>query len=264
MKKFIVVIFSFLLFFFAEITDAQTLTPVQDKANNGQLKRMVYIQWDDWQPTPAVNWLGIPKNFAGYVYWRILHRSYWKGEDSRPIRADGPYVENYASLFAQEMQDKKISDATQAIMKTNTATYLNMSGGSLDIPYKLFFKDKFSSIFNDISEQLSIIQQHYPSVFNDMVVTENFQGFLEYLDITQDRIENIHQSFLDKGKRITTYLEILRELEYKKNTITKYISQYTFIATLPKQSEINTLGNGAIPPNNDAEIVKKILQTHKF
>jgi hypothetical protein len=128
----------------------------------------------------------------------------------------------------------------------------------------LFFKDKFNSIFNSIAEQLSIIQQHYPSVFNEMVVTENFQEFLEYLDITQDRIENIHQSFLDKGKRITTYLEILRDLEYKKNVITKYISQYTFIATLPKQKEINAAGNQAIPPNNDAQIIRKILQTHKF
>lgn len=264
MKKLLKILFSFLLFFIAIATTAQTLTPVVDNANNGQLKRMVYIQWDDWQPTPAVNWLGIPKNLAGYVYWRILHRSYWRGEDSRPIRANGPYVENYASLLAQEMQDKKISDTTQAIMETNTATYLNMSGGSFDIPYNLFFKDKFNSIFNGIAEQLSIIQQHYPAVFNEMVVTENFQGFLEYLDITQDRIENIHTSFLDKGKRMTTYLEILKELEYKKNVITKYISQYTFIATLPKQSEIKAVGSQAIPPNNDAEIVKKILQTHKF
>jgi hypothetical protein len=263
-KKNIVVLFSFLLFFISININAQTLTPVQDNANNGQLKRMVHIQWDDWQPTPAVNWLGIPKNLEGYIYWRILHRSYWKGEDSRPIRADGPYVENYASLFAQEMQDKNISDTTQAIMETNAATYLNMSGGSLDIPYNIFFKDKFNGIFNGIAEQLNIIQQRYPSVFNEMVITESFQNFLEYLDIVQDRIENIHQSFLDKGKRITTYLEILRELEYKKNVITKYISQFTFIATLPKQKEINAVGNQAIPPNNDAQIVQKILQTHKF
>lgn len=264
MKKFIAVLFSFLIFFIAETTEAQSLTPVVDNANNGQLKRMVSIQWNDWQPTPDVNWLGIPKNLAGYIYWRILHRSYWRGEDSRPIRADGPFLQNYTSLFAQEMQDKKISDTTQAIMETNAATYLNMSGGSLDIPYTLFFRDKFNLVFNSIAEQLSIIQQHYPSVFNEMVVTENFQEFLEYLDIAQDRIENIHQSFLDKGKRITTYLEILRELEYKKNVITKYISQYTFIATLPKQKEINAVGSQAIPPNNDAQIVRKILQTHKF
>jgi hypothetical protein len=264
MKKLSATLCTLTLSFISALLFAQAVTTVQDKANNGQLKRMVNIQWDDWQPTPDVNWLGIPKNFAGYVYWRILHRSYWKGEDQRPIRSDGPYIENYAALLAQENRDKKISDTTEAIMKTHAVTYLNMSGGSLDIAYNLFFKEKFNTIFNSIAEQLNIVELKYPASFNEMVVTENFKGFLEYLDITQNRIENINNAFLDKGKRITTYLEILRELEYKKNVITKYVSQYTLIGSLPKQSEINAIGNHAIAPNNDAEIVKKILQTYKF
>ncbi len=264
MKKITAILFSNLIFFWGESAWSQTLTPVVDRANNGQLKRMVYEQWDDWQPTPDVNWLGIPKDPAGYIYWRILHRSYWNGADRRPMRAGGPYMENYASLVAQELEDKKISETAQAIMETHTATYLNNSGGSLDIPYNLFFKNKYITIFDGITAQLSLIQQHYPAVFNEMWASDNFQEFLEYLTITQDRIENIHQSFLDKGKRITAYLSLLKELEYKKNVITKYISQYTVIATLPRQAAINAVGSRAIPPNNDAEIVKKILQTHKF
>ena len=48
-------------------------TVVEDRANVGQLKRMVYEQWDDWQPSPETNWLGFPVNLAGFIYWRILH-----------------------------------------------------------------------------------------------------------------------------------------------------------------------------------------------
>ena len=43
----------FLLFTY--FLKAQTVLPVQDKANNGQLKRMVFNQWNDWQPTPNTN-----------------------------------------------------------------------------------------------------------------------------------------------------------------------------------------------------------------
>ena len=69
MKPFLIGI-NFLLFTY--FLKAQTVTPVQDKANNGQLKRMVFNQWNDWQPTPNTNWLGIPKDPIGWAYWRVL------------------------------------------------------------------------------------------------------------------------------------------------------------------------------------------------
>src|SRR5450432_2446551 len=97
----------------------QTVTPVQDKANNGQLKRMVFSQWDDWQPTPGTDWLGFPKDPVGWTYWRVLHHTYWKGEDQRPFTTGGQFQQNYLSLLAQKDLDSKMVDTTNAMMKTN-------------------------------------------------------------------------------------------------------------------------------------------------
>src|SRR4051794_1081454 len=115
-----------ILFIFSSYTGIGQ-TPVKDNANNGQAKRMVSQQWDDWQPTPETGWFGIPKNLEGWFYWRVLHNGYYKGEDSRPYRPDGPFTQNYASLMLQEKDDAHIRDSVQKVMETNLATYVNMS-----------------------------------------------------------------------------------------------------------------------------------------
>src|SRR3978361_1220665 len=106
---------------------------------------MVYEQWDDWQPDPNTNWLGLPKNLEGWIWWNLVYPGYYKGEDQRPYRSDGPFVQNQVSLYLQKQDDLQIVDTSDAVKATNLATYANMSGGDLDVAYDLYFKGKFQT-----------------------------------------------------------------------------------------------------------------------
>lgn len=261
MKKLTLFIFSFLCLYLAK---AQfTYDIVQDKPANGQLKRMVFIKWNDWKPNPGT-FLGIPLNPRGYAFWQIVNREYYKGEDRRPYRvADGPFLKNYADLALQEMSDKRIRDTTEKIMKTNLATYLSMTGGTGDVAYNLFFKRKFNEIFDAFDEWLNGMQSESPKALEACLNSEYFKNFMEYLSITKDRVNAIHESFVDKGVRMEGYLEIYKELSKKYNVLSHYLAGQVRLSKLPSQSRLNEIKEIPVTAN-DKEIVKIILSNFKF
>ena len=241
----------------------QTITPVQDKANNGQLKRMVFNQWDDWQPTPETNWLGIPKDPIGWAYWRVLHHAYWKGEDERPWKTGGQFQQNYLSLLAQKDLDKKMVDTTNAMMETNLATALSMSGGVADIPYELYFKNKFDDLYKDVMTYFQALQIKYPASFNEMMNSQNGKKYVEFLDVEKDRIEAIHGLFVDRGSRMVSYFKILSELQPAIEVIKNYVHSYMLLAALPPPEKIQQPKRPTIADSTDAKIVRELLNNWK-
>jgi hypothetical protein len=260
MKFFLIIITVLLLPYFLL---AQTVTPVQDKANNGQLKRMVYSQWNDWQPTPNTNWLGIPKDPIGWAYWRVLHHDYWKGEDKRPWKTGGQFQQNYLSLLAQKDLDGKMVDTTNAMMETNLATALSMSGGVADLPYQLYFEKKFADLYDEITAYYQALQTKYPASFNQMINSANGKRYLEFLDVEKNRIETIHQLFVDRGSRMVSYFKILNVLQPACEEIKSYIRSYMLLAELPAPQKIEQPKKPVISDSPDAQIVRELLNNWK-
>ena len=242
---------------------AQTVTTVQDKANNGQLKRMVFNQWNDWQPTPNTNWLGLPKNLVGWAYWRVLHHDYWKGEDKRSWKTGGQFQQNYLSLLAQKDLDRKMVDTTNAMMATNLATALSMSGGIADLPYQLYFENKFADIFQDVAKYYEALQTKYPASFNQMMNSANGKRYIEFLDVEKNRIETIHGLFVDRGSRMVSYFKILNTLQPACEEIKNYIRSYMLLAELPPPQKIQQPAKPAISDSTDTQIVKELLKNWK-
>src|SRR5664279_4461663 len=237
----------------------QTVTPVQDKANNGQLKRMVYSQWNDWQPTPNTNWLGLPKDPVGWAYWRVLHHAYWSGEDQRPWKTGGQFQQNYGSLLVQKSLDGKMVDTTNAMMQTNLATALSMSGGASDVPYLLYFENKFADLFQNVTNYFEALQTRYPASFNQMMNSANGKKYIEFLDVEKNRIETIHGLFVDRGSRMESYFTILSQLQPACQEIKDYIRSYMLLAQLPPPQKIQTPKKPVISNASDAEIVRELL-----
>src|ERR1017187_2673208 len=218
----------------------QGIAIVQDKANNGQLERMVYSRWNDWQPTPNLNWLGLPKNPVGWFYWRILHHDYWAGEDQRPWKTAGEFQQNYGSLLVQKELDGKIVDTTSAMMKMSLSTALSMTGGDFDVPYLLYFENKFAGLYQDVTSYYQALQTRYPASFNQMINSANGKKYVEFLDVEKNRIETIHQMFVDRGSRMVSYFKILHELEPVVQVIKNYLRSYMLLASLPPPQKIET------------------------
>lgn len=261
MKPFFISLLTLILTYEAE---AQfTYDIVQDRPANGQLKRMVYIKWNDWQPNPGT-FLGIPRNPAGFAFWQIANRKYYKGEDQRPYRlSDGPFIKNYSDLTLQEMDDKQIMDTTEKIRNTNLATYMAMTGGNRDVAYNLFFKSKFNDIFDAVDEWLRGMQTESPKALEACMNSEYFKNFMEYLEITKDRINAIHESFVDKGVRMEGYLEIYKELSQKYNVLSHYLAGQVRLSRFPTQTRLGEIKELPIT-TDDKEIVNKILSNFKF
>jgi hypothetical protein len=238
------------------------VTVVEDRANTGQLKRMVYQEWDDWQPSPGTNWLGFPVDLEGFIYWRILHNAYYNGDDLRPWRNGGPFMQDYGSLALQEEHDQQIADSMEAVLRTQLSTHVQMSGGELDIAYRMFFGPKFSALFSEIDTDITTFSSLYPDVFSKVSATQRFRNFLETLDITQDDIDQVHAAYMDKGKRIEAYVGILHQLEKRRFWLNKYLGQYALLSKFPthEQAERTRKQLEKTYPPNDGRIVRQILE----
>ena len=253
-----------ILFLFSEnFLLGQTIITVQDKANNGQLKRMVFNEWNDWQPDPSTNWLGLPKDPAGWAYWRVLHHKYWNGEDKRPWKTGGQFQQNYVALLAQKGLDKKILDTTSAMMKISLSTELSMSGGAADVPYQLYFNKKFDDLFQDVMNYFQALQTKYPAAFNDMINSANGKKYVEFLDVEKDRVETIHGLFVDRGSRMVSYFKILSELQPACEVIKNYVQSYMRLASMPQLEKVHQPVKPNFYNSGDANIVRELLKNWK-
>lgn len=248
--------------FFTHSIIAQS--PVKDKANNGQAKRMVFEQWDDWQPTPETGFLGLPKNVEGWFYWRALHKGYYTGEDSRPYRANGPFIQNYASLTLQEKDDLHIRDSMQKVMETNVATYVSMSGGTGDVAWSMYFGKQFDNLTNEVPTRLISISAKYPVAASKMSTNKYYQQYLEYMDMEKDKLQTIHNSLVDRGERIVAYLEIQKEIQQHNTVMHHMINRYIQLTKLPNVDEVKEIRTKKPVETNDADIVRKILVNFNF
>lgn len=238
----------------------QVVTPVQDPGMLGQYKRMVFKQWNDWQPNPTTTWLGWPKNPEGWFFWRVLNPKYYKGKDLRHMKTGGVFYQHYAAASEQGVKDENIKDTAYLTMKQSIATDLNMTGGDADMPWNIYFKKKFEGLFKQVSDAFAYVQLHYPDQYARMMQENNTEQLIEYFDMTKDRIQAIHHAFVDRGERMNDYFSILKALEPKVNLALAYCKVNIRYARVPRPTQILSVDTAGINiRNNDADVVREIL-----
>jgi hypothetical protein len=246
-------------------------TPVRDPGVRGQMKRMVYQQWNDWKPDPRWHtvWyppFWVPRNVEGSVFWGVLHRRYWKGTDRRPYRKDGPFVQNYVSLIAQKQQDLKIEDSMKRVYNTYLKTYISMSGGEADIAWTIYFKKAFNREMKDITSKMNNLALRFPRAFNSYTTNSRFKEYTQYLEGIKQRVHIVHQLFVGRGERILDYLKILNDLESHNRIMNEHIADAIFKSKYPTPEEEKKYEN--MPPapgaKSDKDIVIQIMSNWKF
>jgi hypothetical protein len=250
------------LLFFSSLAFAQ-VNIVTDRANTGQLKRMVFEDWDDWQPDPGTNWLGLPKDWEGFIYWRILHGAYYRGDDLRPFSANGPFPKEYAALLLQEQADRHIRDSTAAVMQNELSTHLQRSGGDIDMAWRIYFGPRFEELEREMDQAIQMLWRKHPSSMPGWISSRNYLSLLESKDIISDRIRQVHEGYMDLGRRLESYLPLLTEWERLRDRYLAWAQQQDLIARLPDPPRQETLRKElrAAQPPNDRAIVRDILRT---
>ncbi len=254
--------FSVLFLLFSSIAFAQ-VNIVTDRANTGQLKRMVFEDWDDWQPDPGTNWLGLPKDWEGFIYWRILHGAYYRGNDLRPFAANGPFPKEYAALLLQEQADRHIRDSTAAIMQDELSTHLQRSGGDLDMAWRIYFGPRFEDLEREMDQAILMLWSKHPASMPGWLSSRNYLSLLESKDIISDRIRQVHKGYMDLGRRLESYLPLLTEWERLRDRYLAWAQQQDLTARLPDppRQEILRKELRAAQPPNDRAIVRDILRS---
>lgn len=251
--------------------NAQYLRTVKDPGLNGQLKRMVDQQWNDWQPDPTWRkFLGVdvwPRDATGSLMWGVLNRSYWKGQDKRPYRPGGQFQQNLAALTVEKLEAEKTADSVDAIAKQQMATYVNMLGGAGDIAYSLYFKEKFNTELEAFKNSFEKVLLYRSLAYEEMKKQQRYKLFQQNYEVIVDRIETIHQAFMEKGARIEAYFNILNDLQGAVANATLYCNTFikvdkaNQIALKKKKYELEQVYK---PAASDKEIVRKILIRNNF
>ena len=255
MKKYSFLFFSILLLTAIHSAKAQTISVVKDDGLNGQLKRMVWIKWNDWSP----------KGWRGWIFWQVSHRKYRHGSDKRPYKVGGKFDQDYAQLMLQKQQEENIEKLTKEEAKRDEATYLSQSGGVLDIPYQTYFKGVFKKLLSevdDFADKLAINNpEAYVKFYNDTYVKYYRE---EFLPMQTDRISIINTGLAPRGERIIAYMEVQKKLEQTNDQLFRIGKLYNKLTTLnkAKQVPVNTLIT--TDSITDKQIVTDILSSIKF
>ena len=244
---------------------AQTVKVVRDDANLGQYKRMVYEQWDYWSPDPGTNWLGLPKDPYGWFFWKVLHASYYNGEDKRPYKAGGPFGQNLALVNVQVRDDNRIADSLKKVADGELKTYTSMLGGAGDLSYEVYFKDVFEENRMYILNRANQYRAKFPVAVAKFLDNGFVKDYFIYLEQTLDRINIVHGTLMDRGERLLKYMQIEKELEIQKDKMESLLLEYVHAThRKPRQDELRSLRTSVPKFDSDKKIVEHILKTHKF
>lgn len=193
---------------------------VYDDGLNGQIKRMVFMEWDDWNPNPR-------RNYQGFLFWQIANRSYYRGGDLRPYRVGGEFDEDYTSLLVQREYEYKVKDSLEKMAKEEALNLLNLSGGHLDDAYHTYFKRGFNQLKEELAlgerKLMTLHPAEYGKYLSDEAVIQYKEYFIAYIE---DRVQTTNTDIANKGDRILAYLAIKKEWESEHSKMLKILKSY--------------------------------------
>lgn len=226
--------------------------PVYDERNTYQRERMVFVRWNKFKPD----------GLFSQAYW-ILHPGY-KGKDKRPLGPKGPYLFHEALLQGQDNQDEQYRKYTDTIANKHLAEDLNSEGGALDVPYSFYYEDRFKKLQQ---AKDNVLAAQAPDVQLYLLKNKLLDWYNTERDILDDRISNIHNSYMDRGSRILAYQRI--ETDYTK--LTDSFTKVVMLAKNTVHAPVKSDTYKTIPLKDDKKLAKtdqmvadEILRYYKF
>lgn len=190
-------------------SNSQTVEVVRDGGVEGQLKRMVLEEWDDFGPS----------GWHGWWFW-LTHRGYKNGDDLRPYKvAGGPKTNELALTTVSADMTWRIKKETDEEEEIELLDYLSQQGGELDLPYKLFFKKEFELIWKEIDELAEMPDDLTQEVFDNLVPVKIYRNTFE--EVFKDNVKQINKNMGELGERMLGYLNVLEDLQHWKKVIYK-------------------------------------------
>lgn len=225
---------------------------VYDEANTYQRERMVFVRWNKFKPDGLIS----------QAYW-LLHPGY-KKKDKRPLGPVGPYLQHEAFLQSQDNQDEQYRLYTDTIANKHLVEDVNSEGGVLDVPYSYYYADRFEKLQK---AKDNVLLNQKPDVLSFLLENKILDWYNSEREVLDDRINNIHNSYIDRGSRILAYQRI--EADYTKLTdsFTKVVllSKNTVNAPVKKDTyKTIPIPNDKNLAKTDAMIADEILRYYKF
>lgn len=224
---------------------------VYDERNTYQRERMVFVRWNKFKPDGLIS----------QAYW-LLHPGY-KKKDKRPLGPVGPYLQHEGLLQAQDNQDEQYRLYTDTIANNHLVEDVNSEGGVLDVPYSFYYEGEFKKLQQ---AKDNVLLNQPPDVLTYLLKNKLLDWYNTERAVLDDRINNIHNSYMDRGARILAYQRI--QADY-----TKLTDSFTKVVMLAKNTvhapvKPDSYKTDPLPKNKlaktDAMIADEILRYFKF
>ena len=114
---------------------------------------------------------------------------------------------------------------------------------------------------SQIESDRLLFATRYPQAYAALERSRSHQASTEALDILQDRITQVHEAYMDKGKRIEAYMSILQELDVLQRKISARMGQQALLAAFPSPQEAERQRKEITSRHrpDDAATVRRIL-----
>ncbi|MCA5004042.1 hypothetical protein [Sphingobacterium bovistauri] len=238
---------------------AQAVLKINDKHIINQQERMVYKQWDKDKFTPKKGFLSLNPQY--WITWG-LHPNYPK-TDRRPLSPTGPQTLRMGMLLAMKESTDKYKHHSDTLSTTALTEIYNYTpqASTFDPLWNLYYKSELSPLLQEHIDPLKDFPEDLKrSLINKGVV----DWYLEEFESLIQRLRIARGVFLDRGKRILSYHQILKEFRLLQNNWkakvqyqTKYILLSKRLHTTEKSISFRT---PQIPTaQTDIQIANKIL-----
>lgn len=235
----------------SQMSTAQTVIPATDKAIEGQLKRMVYIQWDDWRPRPT--------SWSGFFYWNWTWRKYYRGNDKRPYKVGGNFEQDLGAYNWYKNDEADIQDEVTKEAQHDALEFAAKQGGVLDYPYNFYYKDIFDKLNAEIATEAGKLALFNAKAYELFIKDRYYKDYLEeFVPFIKERVETTHEGIAERGDRILSYIAIQRQYEEKNAFIKNLMQMYKKLEPMQPAKVLLPIESAG---QTDAQIRARILGT---
>lgn len=225
---------------------------VYDIATDMQRQRMVMTRWNQFKPDGLFD-----------VYWGLFHSAYMK-TDHRPLGPVGPYLTHEGLLKNQDDQDKTYRLSTDSIANTALMEDINSEGGVGDLPYSFYFQGEFRQLQ---TQKDNTLLQEPPTVLAYLLKTKLLDWYNTERGVLDDRIANIHKSYMERGPRILAYQRIEDAYTILTNSFSKavYLAHQAVFVTITNSSfGANPFKEATTKMKSDQALGTNVIANYKF
>jgi hypothetical protein len=250
---------------------------LRDDAMRAQERRQVFEKWGDWNPK-AKYFLGVQTNPMHTLVWGwgadlrgARNKSYKKGADIRPLKANGKQTLRLAALEQQRLITDQIVKESDVIgkMAESEILYYSKASAKLDPLYLLYFKKTLKPIAEFSTGKL---QGECGST--EVYTFLNEIGVIDFhtreMNILKSRLDGLFSVNIERGQRIIMYHRLLADYRRERETWDNHIkSTKTFLDMKNKNAyrsskDSNYKGFNGTQEDRDRQIARQIIEEVRY